>query len=312
MSTILRYPEDSNRHTSSIIFKINTYSNGKSVFNASGETSPSDSLSTALSSSLSRFSNTQITNLASALGTDGLSNKAQEWFPQKKRLDTIISLYMPHSVTSEYGASYSEIEAGGLLGSIMKDVADGKSLSEVAGNASSGFARKLASEAATVGLSAVTDNARALVGKVTRNIENPRKEIVFEGMSIRRFQFSFDFMPRNHTESETVKEIIKLFKIHMHPEVNNSTTSNGMYLTYPNDFDIEFTYRPDPQLSSAETVENQYVNRINTCVLEGLNVEYAAGGQWQTFVTGAPTHIRLNLAFKELEPLTREHIQAGF
>lgn len=312
MSTILRYPEDSNRHTSSIIFKINTYSNGKSVFNASGETSPSDSLSTALSSSLSRFSNTQITNLASALGTDGLSNKAQEWFPQKKRLDTIISLYMPHSVTSEYGASYSEIEAGGLLGSIMKDVADGKSLSEVAGNAGSGFARKLASEAATVGLSAVTDNARALVGKVTRNIENPRKEIVFEGMSIRRFQFSFDFMPRNHTESETVKEIIKLFKIHMHPEVNNSTTSNGMYLTYPNDFDIEFTYRPDPQLSSAETVENQYVNRINTCVLEGLNVEYAAGGQWQTFVTGAPTHIRLNLAFKELEPLTREHIQAGF
>lgn len=312
MSTILRYPEDSNRHTSSIIFKINTYSNGKSVFNSSGETSPSDSLSTALSSSLSRFSNTQITNLASALGTDGLSNKAQEWFPQKKRLDTIISLYMPHSVTSEYGASYSEIEAGGLLGSIMKDVADGKSLSEVAGNAGSGFARKLASEAATVGLSAVTDNARALVGKVTRNIENPRKEIVFEGMSIRRFQFSFDFMPRNHTESETVKEIIKLFKIHMHPEVNNSTTSNGMYLTYPNDFDIEFTYRPDPQLSSAETVENQYVNRINTCVLEGLNVEYAAGGQWQTFVTGAPTHIRLNLAFKELEPLTREHIQAGF
>lgn len=312
MSTILRYPEDSNRHTSSIIFKINTYSNGKSVFNASGETSPSDSLSTALSSSLSRFSNTQITNLASALGTDGLSNKAQEWFPQKKRLDTIISLYMPHSVTSEYGASYSEIEAGGLLGSIMKDVADGKSLSDVAGNASSGFARKLASEAATVGLSAVTDNARALVGKVTRNIENPRKEIVFEGMSIRRFQFSFDFMPRNHTESETVKAIIKLFKLHMHPEVNNSTTSNGMYLTYPNDFDIEFTYRPDPKLSSAETVENQYVNRINTCVLEGLNVEYAAGGQWQTFVTGAPTHIRLNLAFKELEPLTREHIQAGF
>ena len=312
MSTILRYPEDSNRHTSSIIFKINTYSNGKSVFNASGETSPSDSLSTALSSSLSRFSNTQITNLASALGTDGLSNKAQEWFPQKKRLDTIISLYMPHSVTSEYGASYSEIEAGGLLGSIMKDVADGKSLSEVAGNASSGFARKLASEAATVGLSAVTDNARALVGKVTRNIENPRKEIVFEGMSIRRFQFSFDFMPRNHTESETVKAIIKLFKLHMHPEVNNSTSSNGMYLTYPNDFDIEFTYRPDPKLSSAETVENQYVNRINTCVLEGLSVEYAAGGQWQTFVTGAPTHIRLNLAFKELEPLTREHIQAGF
>ena len=317
MSTILRYPEDSNRHTSSIIFKINTYSNGKSVFNASGETSPVDSMSTALSGSLSRFRSGAINSVMNTFGAEPVaSGTTQEWFPQKKRLETIISLYMPHSVTSEYGASYSEIEdAGGLLGSVLKDVGDGKSLGEIAANAGGGAVRKFASELATVGLSAVTDQARALVGKVTRNIENPRKEIVFEGMSIRRFQFSFDFMPRNHTESETVKAIIKLFKLHMHPEVNNSTSSNGMYLTYPNDFDIEFTYRPDPKLienEKKETVENQYVNRINTCVLEGLSVEYAAGGQWQTFVTGAPTHIRLNLAFKELEPLTREHIEAGF
>lgn len=311
MTTVLRYPEDSKRHTSSIIFKINTYSNGKSVFNASGETAPEDSMSSALSNSLRRGSNSAVQSIGEFFGVgDGANNKAQEWFPQKKRLDKIISLYMPHSVVSEYGASYSEIEAGGLLGSIMKDVSDGKSVSEALENAGSGFARKLASEAATVGLSAIASDARALVGKVTRNIENPRREVVFEGMTIRRFQFSFDFQPRSETESYTIKSIIQLFKEHMHPEINNSTTSNGMYMTYPNDFDIEFAYRPEG--ASEAAVQNDWVNKINTCVLEGMSVDYTGGGAWQSFYRGAPTHIRLTLAFKELEPLTRAHIQAGY
>lgn len=322
MSTVLRYPSDPYRHTSSIIFKINTYSNS-SGFEFGGESVPDNPLSTGLSERLKRGGSKIVTGLADLVGGTSLTSgasaygekKALDWFPQKKRLETIISLYMPHSVTSSYGADYSEISAGGLIGSVISDLADGKNFAE---NAANGLGRKVGSELASVGLDLITDQAKQLVGKVTRNIENPRRELVFNGVSIREFQFNFEFQPRNAGESKDVKQIIHLFKLHMHPDINNTTTSNGMFLTYPNDFDIEFGYRGRTSIDGVSdedydtTVENEWLHKIQTCVLTGMSVDYTGGGQWQSFEGGAPTNIRLSLQFRELEPLTRQHIAKGY
>ena len=61
--------------------------------------------------------------------------------------------------------------------------------------------------------------------------------------------------------------------------------------------------------------ENQYLNKISTCVLENLNVKYG-GTQFQAFKgnnEGAPlVETEISLQFKEMETITRERIFEGF
>jgi hypothetical protein len=52
--------------------------------------------------------------------------------------------------------------------------------------------------------------------------------------------------------------------------------------------------------------------RIAQCVLENIDVNYAAGGQYSTFVDGMPVEITMQLTFTETIILTKEDIDSGF
>ena len=76
----------------------------------------------------------------------------------------------------------------------------------------------------------------------------------------------------------------------------------------PATFEIKYMFR---------NKENEFINRISTCVLESCNVTY--GGERVQFFRpssdgrGAPpVETAIELQFKELEIITREKLKVGF
>ena len=71
-------------------------------------------------------------------------------------------------------------------------------------------ATALAGEA--IGLVGGNVSGSQLVSRATGQVFNPNLELLFEGVNIRSFPFSFEFFPRNPKEADQVKRIIRTFK----------------------------------------------------------------------------------------------------
>jgi len=125
---------------------------------------------------------------------------------------------------------------------------------------------------------------------------NPRKEVVFQDVEKRRFQYNFDFAPVSLKEYHNVLDIIDAFKVHMHPEMWDRM---GMTYQTPSEFDIEYHF---------QNTQNKALHRVSTCYLTSLNVVYAQSG-WSNHDGGYPTQLTIQLEFQEIETLTRERIE---
>ena len=65
------------------------------------------------------------------------------------------------------------------------------------------------------------------------------------------------------------------------------------------------------QSKAGDATENDYYNRIGTCVLQNCETNYTPDGV-KSFADGAPTKITMSLTFKETEVLTKEKIAEGY
>ena len=129
-------------------------------------------------------------------------------------------------------------------------------------------------------------------------------EVLFDKMSMRSFNYNFTFAPRNVDERNDVQKIIALFRFHMAPELQ---AAQSRFLTLPSQFDIHYMY----QSQDGQASENDYYNKIATCVLESCSVDYTPNGV-QSFDDGSPTQIKMSLTFKETQLLTKSLIADGY
>jgi hypothetical protein len=127
---------------------------------------------------------------------------------------------------------------------------------------------------------------------------NPFREVVFESVDFRSFTFKYKFLPKSKKESEDVRNIVTLFKEHMHPQLS----AGKLFFIYPSEFQITYYYEND---------ENTYFHRFRPCALESLDVSYG-GEQFSSFKDGNPTEVNLTMTFRELEILTRQMIRDGY
>lgn len=135
---------------------------------------------------------------------------------------------------------------------------------------------------------------------------NPRIEVLFSTTPQRQFVFEFLLAPRSAEESKTMKNIIQSLRFHAAPEISSALAIGGIGIpTFipPSDFDITF-YQGGK--------ENLSIPRINTCVLERCEVDYAPSGVWSTFSNGHPVAARLSLAFREVEIVHKRRVVQGF
>ena len=234
------------------------------------------------------------------------------------RLDTAIALYMPPSVSVTYAANYTDTEIGGLAEIGAKAIKAGM---EGGGQAAvdkilSNESNKEAIDAftkmflGTVGAIPGSQGARELMEMNQGFIMTNRMELAFKGLPKRGFQYTFKMIPKSEQEAEEVRNIVTAFKMNMLPEAMLADDDKGGYTTkrlrVPNTFDIKYMYVGR---------ENQYLNKISTCVLENMNVTYG-GSRYKTFdgnEDGAPpVETTLTLNFKEMELITKQRAEEGF
>jgi len=232
------------------------------------------------------------------------------------RITDSVAIYLPAVAKDDLSAEYSGVSTG-LAGLAAAGGIDFVKAMER--NDFEGASRELISGAKTiVGESLKTAAAEIvdmipgvegsldLFNKAFGQAENPYMEVIFKNLSLREFEYSFQFAPRSEDETHDVQAIIKLFRFHMAPELKGN---NHRYLTLPSTFDIHYMYQDSPD--SNQPQENSFYSKIATCVLETVSVDYSPGGV-HSFADGAPTQISMTLNFKETELLTKQKINDGF
>jgi hypothetical protein len=137
-------------------------------------------------------------------------------------------------------------------------------------------------------------NVEGLLSRFGGAIVNPNLELLFQGPTLRPFNFTFRLSPRSEGEATQVRSIIRAFKEAMAPQVSNE----GLFLATPRVFNISY-HTPGKEMHPS-------INRIKTCALQVCNVDYTPDGSYMTFNDDnrTMTSYNLTLQFSELEPVT--------
>lgn len=212
----------------------------------------------------------------------------------KYRISEVIALHIENPPAVKYGMNYANKDlgtlAGMLSGGIMESMGALNPMGEKGAAAFQSFA-KLPGMLGSVDM-------QSAIGVSSGTALNPFKEVVFESVDFRSFAFKYRFMPKNAAESEAVKNIIKLFKFHMHPEMSEQK----LFFIYPSEFQITYYF---------EGAENPYFHKFAPCALESMEVTYG-GEQFSAFRDGHPTEVNMTLTFRELEIMTKKMIDKGY
>ena len=230
-------------------------------------------------------------------------------FNNTRRISDSVSMYLPASVESSTSASYTD-SATGIAGFLVASGfnAQGGDAAQIAKSVVAsleGVGKDMTFKA--IGMAAElagAEGAEQLAKKAFGEADNPYMEVLFDAMQLRTFTYNFKFAPRNQQEAYEVQKIIQLFRFHMAPELRPGV---NRYLGLPSQFDIHYMFlSKDGQAS-----ENNYYNRIATCVLQDCKVNYTPNGV-KSFEDGGPTQTTMALTFKETELLTKDRIAEGF
>ena len=198
------------------------------------------------------------------------------------------------------GASANVINSGdfvkGIKDMFIQGADDFKAL------ATSGEGERLAgaffsSQAANV-LGANTSFGGVLA-RSSGQIMNPNKELLFNGVNLRSFNFSFPLAPRNKEESQDVMDIIRTFKENMVPKKSTAEKVKGLFLITPNVFQLSYM---------TGSGEHKFLNKFILAAMTNMTVNYTGSGVYMTYNDGTktPVHMVMNLSFQELNPVYLE------
>lgn len=134
-----------------------------------------------------------------------------------------------------------------------------------------------------------------LVSRATGQVFNPNLELLFNGVNIRSFPFSFEFFPRNSREAKEVMNIIRTLKEAM--SARKTGKSGGIFISAPRVFQL--TYMKGRN-------KHPFLNTFLPMALTSVNTTYTGSNTYSTFHDGTPTHIKMDLVFKELNPVYAE------
>ena len=133
-----------------------------------------------------------------------------------------------------------------------------------------------------------------VLGRETGAVLNNNLELLFKGPTLRSFNYNYKFTPRSASEAAIIKEIILQFKKVMAVKRDNV----GLFLKSPDVFNLEYIFG-----STGE--QHPFMNKIKTCALTNMTVDYTPDGTYMTYGDGSMTSYNVSLQFSELEPIYR-------
>ena len=146
-------------------------------------------------------------------------------------------------------------------------------------------------------------DANSLLGLTSGIGINSTVEVFWGGHGAhRQFSFRIEMSARTEKESESIRDIVGIFKIAMHPGSNGASAGNGVqsrFITYPYMFNIAY-------MSGQK--EHEFLNKFKSAILENMSVEYTPNGTYSTLPNTSPVATVMTLNFKEIRHIYREDI----
>ena len=207
-----------------------------------------------------------------------------------------VKMYIPSSLEYKYSANWNKVSFGALgaaLGGAGNAIgaAGATGLNTLFNN----FLKdKLNDAPATSGV-----DASSILGGAFGVTFNDNTMQTFEKMNVREFSFSYIMAARNKTEEQDIKDIIKFFKMGMHPSSRRSGTNNSLFLEYPYIFRI---------IQSGKKDVSQFLPQTKYCALTGVNVNYTPDNVLSLTPNNFVQAVKIDLSFSEMTTMTRQDI----
>ena len=138
-------------------------------------------------------------------------------------------------------------------------------------------------------------SADSVLSRATGQILQSNLELLFSGVKLRTFPFIFDFTPRGPDEAEQVMNIIRALKQSAAPR--RQGRGGPLFIGSPKMFQLQYI---------SGNMEHPFLNKFKLCALSDISINYTASGTYATYPDGTPVHIRMQLTFKEMNPIYAE------
>jgi len=150
--------------------------------------------------------------------------------------------------------------------------------------------KSLAAEAVNIFGGNVSINS--LLARESGQIINPNMELLFNGVTLRTFRFSFKMTPRDNDESGNIKNIIRTLKKYM-----AARGGGGTFLQTPHVFNLSY---------NKGNIPHPFLHRFKPCFLKDMSVNYTGENVYTTYSDGTPVSMTMDLTFQEMFPIYEE------
>ena len=156
---------------------------------------------------------------------------------------------------------------------------------------------------AAIGALGSNVSAKSVIARSTGQILNSNLELLFQGVNLRSFPYSITFSPRSIDEAKVVKAIIRSLKQSMAPKAGEyNGSAQGIFLKSPDLFQLEYLKDGAP---------HPFLNKFKLAALTGMAVNYTNSGTYTSYEDGTPVNLRMDLTFKEINPIYFEDYLPG-
>ena len=237
----------------------------------------------------------------------------------KQRTKFYIELPIPQDLTDSNSVTWGEdrvnalelaalnVAQGAMAGNLGEGAVEAAQLAVTALNTGVNIptlsgdtqdAVRAALSGAAIGALGSNVSAKSVIARSTGQILNNNLELLFQGVNLRSFPYSITFSPRDPKESRMVKDIIRSLKMAMAPKAGEMESSaQGIFLKSPDVFQLKYL---------RDGHDHPFLNSFKLCALTGMTVNYTNAGTYTSYEDGTPVNIRMNLTFKELNPIYHE------
>ena len=137
-----------------------------------------------------------------------------------------------------------------------------------------------------------------VLARSSGQIINPNMELLFNGVTLRSFSFSFDLAPRDERESDTIKRMLRIFKQNMQAKKSSDGgNASGLFLRSPNVFQLNY---------KTGRRNHNFLHKFKPMALLNMAINYTGAGTYATYDDTTPVHMKLDLSFQELNPVYAE------
>ena len=144
---------------------------------------------------------------------------------------------------------------------------------------------------------AINRTGNELLTRARGTVVNPNLELLFNGPTLRPFNFQFRLSPRDRGESIEIRKIIRMFK---QSSAVKSSASN-FFLRAPNTYKLQFF-----EGSSTFSSDHAFLPKIKECALLGFGVNYTPDGTFMSYENSSMVSYDVTFAFQEIDPITNE------